>query len=642
MSKIYYIIFPMLIFYMELVVKIACFGQVSFWAFIYTGLFSVSIGLGCALLSSLWSYRINRILSLVLLGIITLFCGSQIVYFTIFETFGTLYSLFVGAGAITGFWSGTVAGLKTAVIPLLFLVVPFILCLIFGNKYVPLIRQPWKALAIPGGLTIGFYLIALALVWSGNYGVMPVKFLYREAFVPNLSVDNFGVMTTLRLDAQNLLFGKSYGANNGQLPEEPVKPEEPEEIIYGYNVTDIDFDTLIEAETNETVRDMHRYFSQVIPTKQNLYTGYFANKNLIWIVGEAFSSLALNQQTTPTLCRLAEEGFVFQNFYNPVWSVSTSDGEYVTLTGLIPKSGVWSFKKSAKNRMAYCFGNMLSPLGYTCKAYHNHYYSYYGRDQSHPNMGYDYKGLGSGLEVKEVWPESDLEMMELTIPQDINNIPFHTYYMTVSGHLNYTFYGNSMAKRHKDLVENMTYSEGCKAYLASNVELDLAVKYLIEQLDAAGQLENTVIVLSGDHYPYGLTDEEMDELAGHELERRFEKYKSTLIIWSGSMEEPIKVDKVCSSLDIMPTLANLMGLNYDSRLVMGRDILSDSPGLVEFSDRSWISDLGKYNAKTNVFTPNVGVAVDEGYARSILAQVNNSFAYSAKILDQDYYRKVLK
>jgi hypothetical protein len=75
---------------------------------------------------------------------------------------------------------------------------------------------------------------------------------------------------------------------------------------------------------------------------------------------------------------------------------------------------------------------------------------------------------------------------------------------------------------------------------------------------------------------------------------------------------------------------------------MGRDILSDSPGLVEFSDRSWISDLGKYNAKTNVFTPNVGVAVDEGYARSILAQVNNSFAYSAKILDQDYYRKVLK
>ncbi|HZK02011.1 MAG TPA: LTA synthase family protein, partial [Anaerovoracaceae bacterium] len=358
--------------------------------------------------------------------------------------------------------------------------------------------------------------------------------------------------------------------------------------------------------------------------------------------GEAFSTLALNETTTPTLCRLSEEGFVFNNFYNPIWNVSTSDGEYVTLTGLIPKSGIWSFKRSAKNYMPYGFGNLLKPLGYTCKAYHNHYYSYYSRDESHPNLGYEYKGLGNGLKITETWPESDLEMLEITATKDIVNAPFHTYYMTVSGHLNYTFYGNYIAKKHKGKVEHLQYSEPCLAYLACNIDLDLAVSYLIDQLTAAGQLENTVIVLSGDHYPYGLTDDEIDELAGYEIEKKFEKFRSTLIIWSGDMSEPIEIDKVCSSLDIMPTLANLFGLKFDSRLIVGQDILSESPGLVELNDRSWITDLGRYDASKNRFIPNPGVDLGDEYARNILNRVNKSFEYSAKILENDYYRKVSK
>ena len=280
----------------------------------------------------------------------------------------------------------------------------------------------------------------------------------------------------------------------------------------------------------------------------------------------------------------------------------------------------------------------MKPLGYTTKAYHNHYYSYYGRDLSHPNLGYDYKGLGNGLKVKETWPESDLEMMELTLPEDMKQQPFHTYYMAVSGHLNYTFKGNYIAAKNRSLVEHLPYSEGPKAYLACNAELDKAVAYLLEQLAAAELLEDTVIVISGDHYPYGLTTEEMSELEGKPLEERFEKYKSTLILWSGSLSEPIPVSKVCSSLDLMPTLANLFGLPYDSRLVVGRDILSNSPGVVEFGDRSFITDLGRYDSKSNLFVPEPGIGVDEGYPRRILKKINDSFAYSAKILETDYYR----
>ena len=96
-------------------------------------------------------------------------------------------------------------------------------------------------------------------------------------------------------------------------------------------------------------------------------------------------------------------------------------------------------------------GNQLRAQGYPTTAYHNHTYNYYDRDISHPNMGYDYYGVGSGLEVKASWPESDLEMMEKTIPQALSGErPFHLYYMTVSGHLNYNFTGNAMAYKHRE------------------------------------------------------------------------------------------------------------------------------------------------------------------------------------------------
>lgn len=635
-----YLYFPAAIIYMEVIIKIACFEETSPAGFLYTGLFSVSAGLGCALLCGLSKQRSNMILAAILLSLITLLIIAQIIYFNVFQTFGTLYSLFAGTDAIAKFWTATFAGIKNSIIYILLLLLPLAVFILMRRRLVPIERRPKDELYVLGFGMIVSYLVAFILILNNNSGIMPVRYLYREAFVPNLSVSNFGVVTTLRLDTKYLIFGRAEGAGKDPPPEE--EPEEPEEIEYGCNTVEIDFDALAAAETNEVVKDMHEYFSRLAPTRQNEYTGLFKGKNLIWFVAEGFSTLALNDTTTPTLIKLAEEGFVFNNFYNPVWSVSTSDGEYVTMTGLIPKSGVWSFKRSAKNYMPYGFGNLLRPLGYTCKAYHNHYYSYYSRNESHPNLGYDYKGLGNGLKVTETWPESDLEMMQLTLPGDLMNVPFHTYYMTVSGHLNYTFYGNYMAKKHKSKVEQLPYSEACLAYLSCNIELELAVSYLIEQLTAAGELENTVIVISGDHYPYGLTDEEMDELAGHELEKKFEKFKSTLIIWSGSMEEPVEIDKVCSSLDVMPTLANLMGISYDSRLLAGQDILSTAPGLVEFNDRSWISDLGRYDAKQNNFIPNPGVSTGSEYAKNTLRRVNKAFEYSAKILEYDYYSKVLK
>ena len=254
-------------------------------------------------------------------------------------------------------------------------------------------------------------------------------------------------------------------------------------------------------------------------------------------------------------------------------------------------------------------------------------------------MGYDYRAIGNGLDIKltENFP-SDLEMMEKIVPEFINEEQFMVYCLTVSGHLNYTLEENAMCRRHWNEVKDLPYSDAVKCYLACQMELELAVSSLIDQLSQAGKLDDTVIVLSGDHYPYGLTDEEYSELLGHPVDPVFEIYENTLILWNNAMQEPIYVDKYCSSLDILPTLSNLFGLEYDSRLIAGKDILSDTPGLVIFSNYSFITQEGSYDSTTDQFLRWDGKAAPEDYLTKQLSMVQNRVAYSAAILDHDYYR----
>jgi phosphoglycerol transferase MdoB-like AlkP superfamily enzyme len=256
--------------------------------------------------------------------------------------------------------------------------------------------------------------------------------------------------------------------------------------------------------------------------------------------------------------------------------------------------------------------------------------------------------LGTGLKVQEQWPESDLEMIQLTTPEFIGTSPWHVYYMTVSGHKNYNWNGNNMARKHRDKVADLDMSENCKAYVACNIELDLAMEWLIQALDEAGELSNTVFAISGDHYPYGLTHEEIGEFLGHPVEPDFELYQSTFILWTPDME-PERVDKICSTLDIIPTLSNLFGLEYDSRLLAGRDIFSDASPLVMFANRSWITEEGRYNARTGVseaFDQDGNrkepvEALSQGYMDYVNGLVANRFYVSRLILEEDYYRHVI-
>jgi hypothetical protein len=432
----------------------------------------------------------------------------------------------------------------------------------------------------------------------------------------------------------------------GSGPEKPAA--EPEPVIsreFGYNILPhLDFAALAAAETDGAVRAIHEYFAAVSPTEKNGFTGMFAGYNLVFITAESLSAHAIREDITPTLYKMATQGFGFNNFYTSVGHC-TSAGEFAATTGLATPDGGRLYQASIDKHMPMAMGNMLRPLGYKTMAYHNHSHTFLSRHLSHPNMGYEFIAIGSGLEISRAWPRSDLEMFEATIGDYINNQPFHAYYMTVSGHFEYNFSGaNSMSSKNRKYVEHLPYPEKIQAYLAAQIELDRALGHLLERLREAGIAEKTLIVIVADHYPYNLTVGEISQLAGHEIEPNFELWKNALIIYAEGMD-PVTVDKPASSMDILPTVYNLMGLEFDSRLFMGRDILSGGAPLVIFRNWSFITDIGRYNAASRTFEPDerhAALDIDfNAYRSQVSAIAYRKTALTRSMIELDYYRFAL-
>ena len=625
------------IIYFELLYHILIFKSFNIKELFFIILFSLVFSIFVDLITSLFGKSVNKWLFIIIMTLLSIVFISQYINFQFYDNIISIYS-YIHGGQVLGFFDAIWRVFKTKFIFILLFFIPVPLLIIF-NKKIPTQGLKWKNILIKSGVfTIAFIISVLSLnldkdeIYSANN-------LYYYKHVPNSSAQIFGILTTMRLDLERIFTNFEESAEI--MTKDKTKPNPTQKVIE-YNKLDIDFESLANEEKNKVIKDIHLYMNNEDASEKNEYTGMFKGKNLIAIVAEAFSPVAINKELTPTLYKLTHEGFHFTNFYTPLYYVSTSDGEYVTLNGVLPKEGVWSFYTSRNNLLPYAYGNVLKPLGYTTYAFHNGRYKYYDRNLSHPNMGYTYIGCGNGLEKKmncKPWPQSDNEMIDATFDYYADKTPFVTYYMTISGHLEYNFMGNNMAYRHRKEVANLPYSEAIKAYIATHIELDKALENLINKLDEKGILDDTVIVISADHYPYGLTASQMNEVVNIEDEK-FDIHKNNLIIWNNKLEYK-EFNKYAMSLDILPTILNLFGIEYDSRLIIGKDILSNTEGLVIFSDRSWISEYGKYNAATKKYI-SFKENKDPDYVKNINNTVYNKFVISKNILETDYYRKVFK
>ena len=627
---------------------------------VYILLFSAAMGLLLSVLVDLLPRKAAHIVTYALCVGWTVLTCIEYCCKSYFKTYWGLGFVMQMTGNVVGnFFTTMMEIIVSRLLFILLAFVPLAALIIFHRHLLPgrQLRGRTRLLALAGFIV--FQAAGSALCYTGEY-----KADYTYNFITDRAVPNFGLSASVRLELQYTLFG---------LPDAPViqvaepEPEpEPSPVVYDYNKMDLDFEAESQLVGGQTLANMHKYFSSLTASQKNEYTGMFEGKNLIQITAEAFSPYVISKELTPTLYKLTHEGFVFNNYYQPGWGQSTTGGEFAAMTGVIPTwiNNNLSFYVSHKDYMPFALGNQFRALGYTTVAYHNNVYTYYNRHLTHPNLGYDYYGQGNGLNITGPgWPYSDLEMMELTAPAYIedyvqNGKPFHAYYMTVSGHANWGW-GNAMSAKNREaaVAAYPNASQPVQGYIAANLELEYALTYLLEQLEAAGIADDTVICLTADHYPYALVTDEVDyyqELSGlQDSELDISRYRNTLILWSGSMEQPVTVNTPCSSIDIIPTLSNLFGLTYDSRLLSGRDVFAENYNASQASTcmplvilptnrgNSWITAAGTYDAKTRTFTPNPGITVADDYVDTVTSLVDAKFSYARQLIQYDYAGVVL-
>lgn len=630
-----------LIIYLEIIYKFFIMKDLLTTNTFSVVLFSIPWIIIFTIITSIFNEKVNKILTIVFSFLIILITLAQIVYYNFYNSMFSFLSLTTGTGQVMQFYVMIASVIARIWYIFAIILIPYILFLIFKNKLFNFKKNNLKFLISYLLIFILSFLGIVLVISKNNEGFYSLKRLIFKTHAPMLTIDKTGLFTMEMIDIERYIFGFNEEIYSEQINVNNEEEKVPEAKIE-YNTTDIDFDKLINNETDDKIKSMHVYFKNTAPSNKNEYTGMFKDKNLIFITAEAFDTIAIDEKLTPTLYKIANNSFIFKNYYQPLYPVSTSDGEYMNLNSLIPKEGVWSFKQTSKISMPYGIGNMFNKEGYVSYGFHNHNYNYYDRQKSHKNIGLKYYGCGNGLEKKmncKHWPNSDKEMIDATTSYYIDKDKFMTYYMTVSGHLNYNFSGNNMAYRNKNKVKNLKYSTAIKAYLATQIELDKSIEKLLQVLEEKGKLNDTLIVIAPDHYPYGLTTKQMNEISTIDRNDKFEKFHTTLIMYNPNIEKTV-VDKVISSLDILPTIYNLYGLTFDSRLLMGRDIFSNNEHIVILSDRSWITDKGKYNSVTKEFTSTTNEEIEEDYIDRINMIVNQRYGMSSLIIDNNYYKKI--
>lgn len=367
--------------------------------------------------------------------------------------------------------------------------------------------------------------------------------------------------------------------------------------------------------------------------KQGIYEG----KNLVLILCESFGPQAIKEDLTPTLYKLKTEGTYFTNHYAPLYPSNTNDSEFISQTGMMPSIDYGStYKEFNSNYYPYSLANLFKNNGYSVNSYHSHTKDFYNRVTFHNSFGFEYLydkddlGLTLDGKVYNNWID-DFLLFEKAIDNTDTTNKFFDFIITTSGHLPYYSGRKEIQDNYKivrelypDIPEQEAY------YYAAQMKLDEGIEVLLNKLEEKGVLEDTIIILFGDHYPYGIKDEDTIESLYGNLENDYEMYKTPFIIYDSTKQGETK-DTLSSTFDIYPTITSLFNLDDSRAYTIGEDLfVENDERYVLFSDYSVLADSFYYDATCQEVIGND--------TNNILEKAKNHYKYSQEILSSNYYQ----
>ena len=422
---------------------------------------------------------------------------------------------------------------------------------------------------------------------------------------------------------------------------------------------------------DKALKDTNDYYSSNRQkVSSNKYSSVFEGKNVIAIHAESLQTFTLGlefngSEVAPNLNKLADSGLYFDNFYAQVGVGTSSDSEFTYSTGLLPSNNGTVFVNYYNNKFI-TMQNLLKNKGYYVFSMHGNVGDFWNREIMHMNMGYDKLYSKSSFVIDEEYGLglSDESFFRQVVPmiKEINENtsgPFYGTLITLTDHTPWKdadTYSDYDVSAYVDIDGEIVRRDYLTdtlmgRYLKSVNYMDNAIGNFIRDMDKEGLLDNTIIVIYGDHdarlgkqqfnYMYNY-DPETDRVLEENDEgyREFNNYDYEIsrsvpfIIWSKDMEEGITVDTPMGMIDVMPTLGNMLGIY--NKYSLGRDIMdiSKEEGIVVFKDSSFLTDKLYYSAKNNEsYMLSNGIIGDDyikvrsEYADKIIEVSNNIIVY---------------
>ena len=495
---------------------------------------------------------------------------------------------------------------------------------------------------------VSIYICTLNLKFMQNkYQVIPNNQLIILPSNSNLAIKQFGVGIYFLSDVSSIIFDTRVDLFDYN--EEKIKNKKINKDKYNVLIENDDMLSIINSEVDPDLNNINKYLITSNASYKNEMTGIFKNKNLIVVLMESVNMMAIDEKSFPTIYKLYNEGISFKNNYSPRSSCSTSNSEMATMTGIIPLNDycIVGADYSRENTYFQSIFNVFRKNGYSTSSYHGYPDQYYTRSRYHKLVGSEKYYTPDDLKMKYYkgivnW-SSDVELIEKSVPYFIDEDKFMSYIITVTTHMEYT--NNSIySDKYADMWDDTNYNDKVKRYLSKLKETDLALEKLLEELEEEDKLDDTVIALFADHYPIGLERNEIRSVLGKEMDNAIHDFdKTPMMIYSSELDKPINVEKYTTITDLLPTLLNLFGVEFDSRLYMGNDVFSNYDDFALFADGSWRNKNGYYDVSTSKFTFTNG---SKNYSLTELTKINNinlnKIYINRLILENNYYEYLEK